>query len=103
MCKRHPWTRDEIALLRKHASTISSDQIAKLVLHDAAGIRVKASKLGISLRKSGANHYRTKYSDDEVERVRSLSDSGKSVQAIHEETNIPRTNLYDWLSYRTRV
>lgn len=87
---RNGWTGEEIAYLRRNAQKLSSVAMAKEINHTAIAIRMQASKLGLSLLKTGNDSPSTVYSDDDVILIRALRDGGMKYAEIAEkfETSI---------------
>ena len=54
-------------------------------------------------RKYGDSHHRVRYSDETVEQVRQMHDSGMGAAEINRQTGISIDTVNDWIYYRTRT
>lgn len=73
---------DEDAILKKYARTHTAQQIADMLNRTRRSVVNRVIRIGISMIKSGENHYAVKYSDHEIELCRALYDEGLSVAEI---------------------
>lgn len=97
------WTAQEDALLRAHAQRLSSREIGARLGRTAKAVQMRAARLGLSTKLVGERCNFAKHSDRQVEYARQLDEEGKSVAEIVELTGAPRSTVYYWLSYRTRL
>ncbi len=102
-CKRvGPYSKIEDKIIYKHAGTKSAKEIGLLIGRNSQSVRERASRLNVSLKRFGDNNPKTKYSDQDVELSRCLSDEGLKPKVIAEKMEIKEDYVRKILSYSRR-
>lgn len=91
--KLKTWSIDEVNLLRKYASTKTTEEIGMMLGRSLASVGKKASKLKISLAKSNENHHFTQYSNLHVAMVHCLLDGGYTPTEVADFSDRARDSI----------
>lgn len=98
------WQLKEDKLIRKLAGTMPVKEIAKKLGRKEHAVRCRASKLGVSLRYQSPKRGHFKYSFEDVEMARELSETyGISAAEIARKFEVPEETVRDWLRYKNRA
>jgi hypothetical protein len=98
------WTHQEDRTLRQLAGEVAPHIIAeRLGRRSTAAVKTRARYLKINLVLYGERHPDAKYSDAQVEQVRTLYDEGLKARAIASRLGIPLSTVEKYVYYQDRL
>jgi hypothetical protein len=97
------WSTHERRLLRRRAPHATALEIAAELGRTVHAVRQRAHLDGVPLQKAGDRDYRTKYSDQVVERARALHEAGAPPKRIARELAVPIGSIKSFVYYRARL
>lgn len=77
-----PWTPEEEQVLRSNDGKLNAQQIGEQLGRSRASVFRRAYVLGISLRKTGDKHWRSKLTELQVQMISCLKDEGYTGEQI---------------------
>lgn len=80
---RKPWSDTEDAFLKRHASTKSCVWIGERLKRSSSSVHHRASRLGVSMIKSGEAHHKAKATQQAADMITLLNDNGYTPVEIH--------------------
>lgn len=101
---RIKWTGQEVAILKKHASTHSAQEIADMLpMRTKTAVVRAAVERNIPLLKHGEHHHAAKHSDEDVELCRALHEEAVSTKDIAEKMGLPEATVRGFVNFCYRV
>lgn len=97
MRKFPKWNECEIKVIRKYAGILTAEDIGLLIGRTKEAVISRASKLHISLQKSGDCHHSRKYSQADEELARQLHAAGMRPRHIAEKLGINPISIGNFL------